>query len=71
MNNEKLALIIGSFLLVHASSVIGALIWAVKHIVEYRLLREHFANAQIKIEELERDIDQAHSKIRNLQKDSN
>lgn len=64
MTNESLALAIGSLLITHGVSIISVLIWGFKHILKYNILLKDFENLVIRQEKLEKDVSQAHQKIR-------
>lgn len=68
MSNDTLAMILGGFILANGASIAGAVIFSVKHIIRYNLLLIEFNQAKIEIKKLNKDVNEAHNRLREYRK---
>lgn len=68
MENEKLALIVGGLILTNFSAIIGFMVWGFRHVLKYVLLQETVKILKTDLEKAKKDLNSAHTKIRDLEK---
>lgn len=68
MDQQTIAVFIGGLIVTHFATIIGAIVWGVKHIVKYILLQEKVAKLEQRLEKNENDLNSAFNKIREKSK---
>jgi hypothetical protein len=68
VDNEKLALIVGGLILTNFSALVGVLVWGFKHALKYVLLQRDVKSLQDQLNKAQKDLNSAHSKIREMEK---
>lgn len=64
MNNDTLALTLGSFVLAHGAILWSAIRWGFTQVLNYKILIKDFDDMKLKVQKLEQDINFAHKKLR-------
>lgn len=67
MDNEKLALIVGGLILTNFSAIVAFLVWGFKHALKYVLLVRNVKSLHNQLQKAQKDLNSAHSKIRELE----
>lgn len=68
MNFESIAPYVGLFILTYFGSIVGALVWAFKHLINYNILIHEHEKSKERIDKIEKDLKSAFDMIRGLKK---
>jgi len=68
MTNEVLATLIGSFILANTAAIAACVRWGFNKTLEYALMQKEVQALSAEVAKQKKDLDAAHLKIRNLQK---
>lgn len=66
MDQQTIAIFIGGLIVTHFATILGAIGWAVRHIVNYLIFKKEFELLSIEVEKLKKDVTKAHEKIRTI-----
>lgn len=68
MDQQTISIFIGGLIVTHFATIIGAIAWAVRHIVGYIIFKKEFDDLKLIVLKNSQDISKAHEKIRTITK---
>lgn len=67
-DQNTLISLLSSILIIYGGTIATAFIFAIRHIIKYNILLHDFSEAQKQIEKLQKDVNEAHVRIRKIKK---